>query len=131
VVRQIAALKLFVRVVWVGPHLQMLTEQFVDNLNSTSVNAKAVVALGWHPGPLTARNPKKYTSISFPACEPDDPVPNWPCSRLTLHRFVKAAWRPLKDNARVAFEVRRYFKIHTHNMNKILLVNKIFIFKFY
>jgi hypothetical protein len=104
VVRQIAALKLYVRVVWVGPHVQTLMEQLADDFN---VTFRAAVALDWHPGALTARNTKKYTSVSFPACEPDDPFPDWPCSRLTLHRFVKVAWRPLKDTARIAFEVRK------------------------
>jgi hypothetical protein len=83
----------------------MVTEQFAEGLNSSSSNAKAVVTLDWFPGPLTAKNSKKLTSINFPACEPDDPMPNWLCSKLTLHRFVKVAWAPLKESARIAYEV--------------------------
>lgn len=107
VVDQIKILKLFVKVAWVGPNLQFLTEKFGDlmtNAGGNSTNsARGVVALSWHPSPLTAA--RKYTSVSFPACEPDDPGPSWVCSRLSLHRLVKAAWTPLRDSARVAFEV--------------------------
>lgn len=103
--QQIKALKLYVKVVWVGPNLQMLAEQNAEGVNSSSGSAKAVVTLEWHPGYLTANNPKTFTTINFPACEPDDPVPNWLCSKLTLHRLVKVAWLPLKESSRVAFEV--------------------------
>jgi hypothetical protein len=105
VVQQISALKLYVRVIWVGPHLQMLTEQFADSLNSSSSGAKAVVTLDWHPSVLTAKNQKRLTSINFPGCEPDDPMPDWPCSKLTLHRLVKVTWRHLVESGRVAYEV--------------------------
>jgi hypothetical protein len=107
VVEQIRILKLYVQVAWVGPNLQFLAEKFGDlmtNVGGNSTNsARGVVALSWHPSPLTAA--RKYTSVSFPACEPDDPGPSWVCSRLVLHRLVKAAWSPLRDSARVAFEV--------------------------
>ncbi|XP_059485869.1 receptor-type guanylate cyclase gcy-19-like isoform X2 [Neocloeon triangulifer] len=119
VVKQISALKLFVRVVWVGPHLEMLAEQFADSLN-LSGSPKAVVALSWHPGALTARKANKYTTVSFPACEPDDPSPAWPCYKLTLHRFVKVAWRPLKDNARVAYEAVHRFQLNSTEYEAIL-----------
>ncbi|CAB3366072.1 Hypothetical predicted protein [Cloeon dipterum] len=108
VIKQINALKLFVRVVWIGPHLQLVTEQFADNLNLLG-NPKAVISLNWTPGPLTARDPKKYTSISFPSCETYGPSSEWPCFKLTPHRSAKVAWSVLKFNARVAYEaVHRY-----------------------
>jgi hypothetical protein len=111
VVQQISALKLYVRVIWVGPHVQMLTEQFADSLNSSSGSGKAVVTLDWHPSALTANNPKRFTSINFPGCEPDDPIPDWPCSKLTLHRLVKVAWRELVGSGRAALEVSENFDL--------------------
>ncbi|PNF24218.1 hypothetical protein B7P43_G15826 [Cryptotermes secundus] len=102
VVQHILEMKLFVRVIWVGPNLKWLP----DTLTASYLNEKtnhSLVLLSHMPSPITMWDNSKFMSVAFPPCETLQTSQNVGC-KYELHRLVKLVWSRLEVGAKPAYE---------------------------
>lgn len=104
-VQHILEMKLFVRVVWVGPNLKWLP----DTLTASYLNEKtnhSLVLLSHMPSPITMWDNSKFMNVAFPPCETLQTSQNVGC-KYELHRLVKLVWSRLEVGAKPAYEVNQ------------------------
>jgi hypothetical protein len=104
-VQHILEMKLFVRVMWVGPNLKWLP----DTLTSSYLNEKAnhsLVLLSHMPSPITMWDNSKFLSVAFPHCESMQYTQNVGC-KYELQRLAKLVWSRLEVGAKPAYEVNQ------------------------
>lgn len=91
---EIIDLKLFVTIVWVGPHLQEYVKQRTIRKKYT---------LFFHKKPSLLSSLSNFTHISFPHCE-DNAVT---VCEFEVNQMEKVAWSKVKTNAPHAFHLLR------------------------
>lgn len=104
VVQHILEMKLFVRVVWVGPNLKWLA----DTLTARYLNEKAnrsLVLLSYMPSTTTMWGNSKFINVAFPPCETLQSSQSVGC-KYELQRLVKLVWSQLEVGAKPAYEVK-------------------------
>lgn len=102
VVQHILEMKLFVRVVWVGPNLKWLA----DTLTACYLNEKAnrsLVLLSYVPSTITMWGNSKFMNVAFPPCETLQSSQSVGC-KYELQRLVKLVWSQLEVGAKPAYE---------------------------
>jgi hypothetical protein len=107
VVQHILEMKLFVRVVWVGPNLKWLA----DTLTASYVDEKAnrsLVLLSYVPSTITMWGNSKFMNVAFPPCETLQSSQSVGC-KYELQRLVKLVWSQLEVGAKPAYEVKGNF----------------------
>jgi len=107
VVQHILEMKLFVRVVWVGPNLKWLA----DCLTTRYLNEKAnrsLVLLSYMPSTITMWGNSKFMNVAFPPCETLQSSQSVGC-KYELQRLVKLVWSQLEVGAKPAYEVKDNF----------------------
>ncbi|XP_011298958.1 uncharacterized protein [Fopius arisanus] len=96
-------LKLFVKVIWVGPNLQKLTTSLTKEYaiwNKRNDRKKSLVMLHWTPSEIIP-NERQFIAIDLPRCGSGDLRIG--CTYET-NRLVKLAWSKLESIAKFAWE---------------------------
>lgn len=103
----IDSLKLYVKVIWVGPHLRELTNSLIEEYlaqNSSSTDArqrpKSLVIMHWTPSTVIP-NARDFVSINFPRCGTNNTRIG--CA-YESNRLTKVVWAGLETAAKFAFE---------------------------
>lgn len=108
-VQHILEMKLFVKVVWVGPNLKWLT----DSLTAHYLNEKAnrsLVLLSHVPSTVIMWGSSKFVSVAFPPCETLQSSHSVGC-KYELQRLVKLVWSQLEIGAKPAYEVKHSISV--------------------
>nr|CAD7258606.1 unnamed protein product [Timema shepardi] len=95
-------LKLYVKVVWVGPHIKTVTETLTHKYSNEDVT-RSLVVLSWAPSIITTLDDDTYVSVSFPPCKDPNSSSDIGC-KYEMQRLIKLAWTKLEIGARPAFE---------------------------
>lgn len=99
-------LQLYVRVAWVGPHLERLTKSLINDYVHLSKNdpvsqrPRSFAIMHWTPS-AAIPNERDFLPISFPRCNPK--YSELGCS-YESSRLTKVAWARLETIAKFAFE---------------------------
>ncbi|XP_015109781.1 uncharacterized protein LOC107036360 [Diachasma alloeum] len=117
VVKQhIDQLKLYVKVIWVGPNLRNLTTSLTEEYKASNKNPnnrkKSLVVLHWTPSEVIP-NERQFVAIEFPRCGSKDLSVG--CTYET-NRLVKLAWSRLELIAKQAWQAisRARFQPHMY-----------------
>jgi hypothetical protein len=97
-------MKLFVKVVWVGPNLKWLTDALTAHYLNVKMN-RSVVLLSRVPSTVTLWGRGKFVSVAFPPCETLQSSDIVGC-KYELQRLVKLVWSQLEIGAKPAYEVK-------------------------
>ncbi|XP_012262718.2 uncharacterized protein LOC105689915 isoform X2 [Athalia rosae] len=98
---QIDELKLFVKVVWVGPNLRNISEFLTERYSYSNVS-RAFVILHWTPSDVIP-NEKDFVSLVLPRCRLRDED----SCNYNPNRLVKMVWARLEYVAKFAYEAIR------------------------
>jgi len=107
VVQHILEMKLFVRVVWVGPNLKSLAEALIDRYQNEKAN-RSLVLLSYMPSIITMWGNREFINVAFPPCETLQSSQSVGC-KYELQRLVKLVWSQLEVGAKPAYEVKDNF----------------------
>ncbi|KAF5297767.1 hypothetical protein FQR65_LT09941 [Abscondita terminalis] len=99
VVNQINDLKLYVKVVWLGPNLKQVMTQLKNNYVRRNSEQKFIV-LNWTPSEVIPHE-DKYISVNFKRAEL---FSSSIMGKYELTRLVKYSWSKLEKYAKVAYE---------------------------
>ncbi|XP_021935929.1 receptor-type guanylate cyclase gcy-4-like isoform X2 [Zootermopsis nevadensis] len=102
VVQHILEMKLFVKVVWVGPNLKWLTDALMAHYMNEKAN-RSLVLLSRVPSTVTMWGSSKFVSVVFPPCETLQSSHIVGC-KYELQRLVKLVWSELEIGAKPAYE---------------------------
>lgn len=128
-VQHILEMKLFVKVVWVGPNLKWLTDALMAHYMNEKAN-RSLVLLSRVPSTVTMWGSSKFVSVVFPPCETLQSSHIVGC-KYELQRLVKLVWSELEIGAKPAYEVKRYIsRMHCHSSPIRLLHTELPCFKF-
>ncbi|XP_033330257.2 uncharacterized protein LOC117222594 [Megalopta genalis] len=100
-------MKLFVRVVWVGPNLKHLTETLTsdylkqDRKTMAPAGSRSLVFLHWAPSSIVS-NEADFRAILFPRCK--SPQSKEVSCGYKSSRLTKLVWRRLEFAAKSAYE---------------------------
>ncbi|XP_067007078.2 uncharacterized protein [Anabrus simplex] len=107
-------LHLFVKVVWVGPHLLNVTKTLTERILTTNAN-RSLVVLSWLPSPLMVSGETSFTLVTFPYCK----LLTGHC-RYEIHKLVKLSWAGLEDGAKPAYEAVHKFHFEPSDYRKLM-----------
>nr|CAD7426195.1 unnamed protein product [Timema monikensis] len=111
-------LKLYVKVVWVGPHIKTVTETLTHKYSNEDVT-RSLVVLSWAPSIITTLDDDTYVSVSFPTCKDPNSSSDIGC-KYEMQRLIKLAWTKLEIGARPAFEATQKVSFTLQDYTNIL-----------
>nr|CAD7396592.1 unnamed protein product [Timema poppensis] len=111
-------LKLYVKVVWVGPHIKTVTETLTQKYSNEDVT-RSLVVLSWAPSIITTLDDDTYVSVSFPPCKDPNSSSDIGC-KYEMQRLIKLAWTKLEIGARPAFEATQKVSFTLQDYTNIL-----------
>ncbi|KAF2904495.1 hypothetical protein ILUMI_01678, partial [Ignelater luminosus] len=116
VVNHINELKLYVKVVWLGPNLKDVIDQLKENYRRRNTDQKFVI-LSWTPNEVILRE-DEFIFVNFKRCELMKPSPEG--CKYDLQRLVKFAWSKLETHAKIAYESLHRVKFSSEDYNLLL-----------
>lgn len=113
VVDHINELKLYVKVVWVGPNLQKVAERFKNGTE------KSIVLLSWHPS-VVIPNEKNFVGVTFNHCEFNEKDESKLGCQYEMRRVVKLSWSKLQHIAEAAYYSLHQMELSEEDYNTML-----------
>lgn len=117
IVNQINDLKLYVKVIWLGPNLKEVITQLKSNYARRNSDKRFII-LSWTPSEVIL-DETKFLSVNFKRCELRNSSLNVGC-KYELTRLVKFSWSKLERYAKVAYESLHRLKFSEEDYNYLL-----------
>lgn len=117
IINQINDLKLYMKVIWLGPNLKQVVTQLRNNYHARDTSHKFLI-LSWTPSEVILDD-DKFISVSFKRCELLNSSSSFGC-KYELSRLVKFAWSKLEKYAKVAYEALHRLKFSDEDYSLLL-----------
>lgn len=108
-------LKLYVKVIWLGPNLKRVVSRLKENFVTSH---KSLAILHWTPSDVIVKE-NKYISVVFPHCQLPSSFDTVGC-KYELNRLEKFSWSKLANLAQPAYEALHSFKFDDDQFDYLL-----------
>lgn len=117
VIEHVEEMKLYVKIVWLGPNLKYVTDRLIQSYIKSN-STQSLLVFGWTPS-ATISPEYNFIQVAFKRCELLNSSHTVGC-KYELNRLIKTSWSKLEQIAKPAYEALHHIAFSQKNYNDLL-----------